>query len=68
MVTPMEITPMEKTSYQIHGLSKCYIGIAYYITTINTVNTVNNAHTINTVNTANFVNTLYYKLSKRCTN
>ena len=35
----MEITPMEKTSNQIHGLSKCYLGITYYLSTPKTVAT-----------------------------
>ena len=35
----MEITPMEKTSDQIQGLSKCYLGITYYLSTAKTVAT-----------------------------
>ena len=35
----MEITPMEKTSDQIQGLSKCYLGITYYLSTPKTVAT-----------------------------
>ena len=35
----MEITPMEKTWHQIQGLSKCYLGITYYLSTPKTVAT-----------------------------
>ena len=35
----MEITPMEKTSDQIQGMSKCYLGITYYLLTAKTVAT-----------------------------
>ena len=35
----MEITPMEKTSDQIQGMSKCYLGITYYLSTRKTVAT-----------------------------
>ena len=38
-ITPMEITPMAKTLYQIHGLSKGCLGITCYFKTTKTVAT-----------------------------
>ena len=35
----MEITPMAKTSYQVHGLSKGCLGITYYFISTKTVAT-----------------------------
>ena len=39
MITPMEITPMKKTSDQIHGLYKGCLGIYIYIFPTKTVAT-----------------------------
>ena len=38
-ITPMEITPMKKTSHQIHGLSKGCLGINIFLFPTKTVAT-----------------------------